>query len=124
MLKLNYNEKCDVWSCGVILYILLCGHPPFDGENDKDILDKVLIGKYNFNYQEWDNVSKEAKDLVKIMLEENPQKRISALDALKHSWIRDKSTETALSNTQAIKVFSNIKNFRVNLNKNKSIHYN
>ena len=117
MLKLNYDEKCDVWSCGVILYILLCGHPPFDGENDKEILDKVLTGRYNFNYQEWDNVSKEAKDLVKIMLEENPEKRISALDALKHSWIRDQSTETVLSKTQAIKVFSNIKNFRVNLNK-------
>lgn len=77
----QYNEKCDVWSCGVILYILLCGYPPFYGRDANSIYNKILKGEYSFNSKihrlalcpnpigkEWSSVSKAAKDLIKKML--------------------------------------------------------
>lgn len=66
----NYNEKCDVWSAGVILYILLCGYPPFYGESNKQILDAVKQGKLDFSGAEWKDKSKEAIDLIKKMITE------------------------------------------------------
>lgn len=87
VLKMNYDEKCDVWSCGVILYILLCGYPPFGGRNEDEIIAKVKKGKFTFDKDDWENVSSEAKDLIKLMLEYNPKTRISAEDALAHPWI-------------------------------------
>jgi len=112
VLKLKYDEKCDVWSCGVILYIILSGHPPFDGETDKAILEKVAKGKYNFDFEEWNYVSKEAKNLVTRMLDENPATRMTALEALNHPWIKEKAVDATLSKNQTIKVFNNIKNFK------------
>lgn len=64
----KYTEKCDVWSSGVILYILLCGQPPFNGADDQEIIDCVKEGVYNFDAPEWENVSLEAVDLIKKML--------------------------------------------------------
>ena len=72
VLKGKYNEKCDLWSCGVILYIILCGKPPFPGKTDKEIIENVKKSVYNFKYKEWDFISDEAKDLVKKLLETNP----------------------------------------------------
>ena len=60
----NYNEKCDIWSCGVILYILLCGKVPFNGKNDSEILQKIKGGKYDLNRHPFESVSDEAKDLI------------------------------------------------------------
>jgi calcium-dependent protein kinase len=74
----NYNEKCDVWSCGVILYILLCGYPPFSGRSEDDILAKVKSGKFRFDPEDWDHISADAKELIQKMLTLNPSKRISA----------------------------------------------
>ncbi len=83
MIKKKYNEKCDVWSCGVIMYIMLCGTPPFNGANNKLIMKRVLTGKYSFPAEKgWDNVSKEAKAMIRKMLVLDPKKRISALEAL------------------------------------------
>ena len=86
VLQGNYDNKCDIWSCGVILYILLCGYPPFDGETEKDIYKAILSKKYEFPEEEWSSVSKEAKDLISHMLCDD-DKRYNALNVLKHPWI-------------------------------------
>ena len=64
VLKNGYNEKCDLWSCGVILYILLCGSPPFYGKNEKEIFRKILDGNFTFRHKIWNKISIEAKNLV------------------------------------------------------------
>ena len=124
VLKKNYDEKCDMWSIGVILYILLCGYPPFNGANDKQIIEAVLKGKFSLDGKikvnkseepEWDEVSDEAKDLVKKLLAYDPAKRISAADALMHPWIKKQATQDKLEKGMATKALSNLKNFRVTL---------
>ena len=65
VLNKSYTEKCDVWSLGVILYILLVGYPPFNGSDDKKIIEAVKKGKYTLDEPEWDDVSSEAIDLVR-----------------------------------------------------------
>lgn len=87
VLARNYDEKCDVWSCGVILYILLCGYPPFNGATDLEIMNAVRVGKFSFDDSDWDPISQEAKDFISILLTYNPSKRPSAQECLNHSWI-------------------------------------
>ena len=82
VLNNNYDEKCDLWSIGVILYILLCGYPPFNGANDDQIIKRVKQGKYRTDDEEWTNISPEAIDLVNRLLTYNPKERISAMEAL------------------------------------------
>ena len=78
ILKFDYNEKCDVWSIGVILFILLSGKPPFSGDSDPDILNNVKKGIYSMSGNEWSSISQDAKDLVRLMLTFDPEFRISA----------------------------------------------
>ena len=87
----KYDEKCDLWSIGVILYILLCGYPPFNGAKDDQIIKKVKIGKFRVDDEEWETISYQAIDLVHKLLEYDPEKRISAAQALQHEWILEKS---------------------------------
>ena len=83
LLKKGYNERCDVWSIGVILYILLTGKPPFDGDGDEEITEQVKIGTMNFDDAIWDKISSDAKDLLrKKMLMYNFAQRTSARLAL------------------------------------------
>lgn len=77
----DYDLKCDVWSCGVIMYILLCGYPPFNGD-DIAIRKKIQLGKYSFEEPEWKDVSVGAKELIKKMLIFDPKLRISSAEAL------------------------------------------
>ena len=79
VLNNNYDEKCDLWSIGVILYILLCGYPLFNGANDDQIIKRVKQGKYRTDDEEWANISPEAVDLVNRLLTYNPNDRISAM---------------------------------------------
>jgi calcium-dependent protein kinase len=91
VLERAYNEKCDVWSCGVLLFLLLSGNPPFDGEGDDVIFRKIMDGSYSLAGPEWDIISSEAKDLIAGMLEYNPKARLSAVDALHHPWMSNAS---------------------------------
>ena len=88
ILKNGYNEKCDLWSCGVILYILLCGSPPFYGKNEKEIFKKILDGNFTFKHKIWKKISTEGKNLVLKLLQLNPTKRISAKEALEDVWFQ------------------------------------
>ena len=86
VLKQSYNEKCDTWSVGVILYMTLVGSAPFDGRTDEDIIRKIKIGKYNTNDSRFQKHSDEVKDLVNKLLEKDIEKRLSAKAALNHPW--------------------------------------
>ena len=83
----HYNSKCDIWSIGIITYILLCGFPPFDGNNDYEILQAISNDKLEFPTPEWDNISKDAKDFVTMLLQRDVDKRYTAKDALQHPWL-------------------------------------
>lgn len=86
VLKENYDEKCDIWSCGVILYILLCGYPPFNGNSNVDIFHNIQNSQPVFVGEEWNDITKEAIELIKAMLTKNPNKRLSAERCLNHKW--------------------------------------
>jgi serine/threonine protein kinase len=88
VLKKNYNEKCDLWSCGVILFILLSGEPPFNGYTDEEIMNNVKTGEYNLKSRKWDKVSKEAKELITHLLTVDVNKRYTAEQALNHTWFK------------------------------------
>ncbi|KAH8585113.1 calmodulin-domain kinase 1 [Cryptosporidium sp. chipmunk genotype I] len=94
VLRGTYDEKCDVWSAGVILYILLSGTPPFYGKNEYDILKRVETGKYAFDLPQWRSISDDAKDLIRKMLTFHPSLRITATQCLEHPWIQKYSRAT------------------------------
>jgi len=118
ILEGSYNEKCDLWSCGVIMYILLCGYPPFYAEEDKDIYKAVKSGKYSIIGKEWDNVSLEAKDLINNLLKKDISNRYSAEKALAHNWIRKNEKlskeEYKISDEKILNVAENLKVFNAN----------
>ncbi|KAL4240955.1 Calcium/calmodulin-dependent protein kinase type II subunit delta [Mactra antiquata] len=82
-----YGKPVDVWACGVILYILLVGYPPFWDEDQHRLYAQIKVGAYDYPSPEWDTVTPEAKNLINSMLAVNPSKRITAQEALKHPWI-------------------------------------
>jgi calcium-dependent protein kinase len=106
----KYDEKCDIWSCGVIMYILLCGYPPFNGETDNEILAKIKTGKFTFPEEEWGNLSSACKDLIKCMLEFDPKKRYSASQCLNHTWIAN-IKKSGLDNNLTKRALNNMKKF-------------
>ena len=83
----NYNEKADIWSCGIILYTMLCGHPPFCGNKENIIKSKILHSKLVFPSKEFNKVSNEAIEYIKSLLSYNPEKRPSAEEALNNKWL-------------------------------------
>ncbi|VAH29599.1 unnamed protein product [Triticum turgidum subsp. durum] len=117
VLRRNYGKEIDVWSAGVILYILLSGVPPFWAETEKGIFDAILQGEIDFESQPWPSISESAKDLVRKMLAQDPKKRISSAQVLQHPWLRegeasDKPIDSA--------VLSRMKQFRA-MNKLKKM---
>ena len=86
VLRANYNESSDLWSIGVILYILLIGQPPFFGKSENEISQAIKKGKYDISNSQYISLSQNAKDLIAKLLKINPQERITALEALNHPW--------------------------------------
>ncbi|KAM4050315.1 calcium/calmodulin-dependent protein kinase type II subunit delta isoform 6-T6 [Anomaloglossus baeobatrachus] len=95
-----YGKPVDMWACGVILYILLVGYPPFWDEDQHRLYQQIKAGAYDFPSPEWDTVTPEAKDLINKMLTINPAKRITASEALKHPWICQRSTVASMMHRQ------------------------
>ncbi|CAG9334380.1 unnamed protein product [Blepharisma stoltei] len=83
----GYGKTCDIWSCGVILYILLCGYPPFFARTDAGIMERVRLGRFNFDRAEWNGVTEQAKDLIRHLLVLNVDQRYTVEQALAHPWI-------------------------------------
>ena len=111
VLQGNYDNKCDIWSCGVILYILLCGYPPFDGETEHEIFKAIYRKKLSFPEDEWKNISDDAKDLIKHMLCD-ADKRYNAENVLNHQWVEkcapNSKESLANFNSNSMKNFNNL----------------
>ena len=116
VIKKKYDKQCDVWSCGVIMYILLCGYPPYDGEDDDDIMKSIINDNYEFPEEEWESITPSAKELISRMLEKDPAKRITPQEAIVHPWfislLDNEEKDDKLMKTFDIKShFSNLKKF-------------
>ena len=117
VLNKNYNEKCDLWSCGVILYFMLCGKVPFNGKNEKELFENIHKGKYDLESYPWGIISENAKDLIKKLLILDTKKRLSAEEALKHSWfnieiIKEMNNINSINEINTIKLIRNLINYR------------
>lgn len=111
VLKGSYTTQCDVWSMGVIMYIMLCGKPPFGGKHNKDIINNVLNGSYSMKNEIWNSVSDDAKDLIGKLLERSADMRLTAEEAFNHTWItneRNKENDLVKLDPQ---MFSNMENY-------------
>ncbi|MQL94772.1 hypothetical protein Taro_027419, partial [Colocasia esculenta] len=118
VLRRHYSAEADVWSAGVILYILLSGVPPFWAENEQGIFDTILHGHIDFSSNPWPSISNSAKDLVKKMLRADPKERLTAIEVLNHSWMREDGE--ASDNPIDITVLTRMKQFRA-MNKLKKV---
>jgi len=107
----KYDQSADLWSLGVIMYVVLCGYPPFYGETDADVLAKVRLGNFSFNAADWKSVSEDAKNLIRMLLKMNPRDRYTAEQALNHVWVRNKAPKAANVNLQSSLV-DNLRGFR------------
>lgn len=104
-----YHDKSDMWSCGIILYILLCGHPPFDGENDEQIISLVKRSRVQMEGRIWEKVSSSAKELIEKLIC-GPSSRLTAQNALKHVWF-DSKLQSAIEKHHIIEAMQNLKEF-------------
>ncbi|EGR29825.1 hypothetical protein IMG5_148090 [Ichthyophthirius multifiliis] len=102
----GYNKAIDYWSLGVILYIMLCGFPPFYSENNDELFEIIVKGKFDFPSPAWDTISKEAKDLIRGLLTTDPSKRWSYEKIKNHLWLNGKNSDKSIPDIQ-----KNIKNF-------------
>lgn len=119
VLRRSYNEKCDVWSAGVNLYIFLAGYPPFGGNTDEAILKKISLGKFSFPSPEWDTISFDAKDFISKLLTFEPSQRVSAREALSHPWMENAS-RTPINSEVSRSILNNLTNFRAQLSLQKA----
>lgn len=117
----NYDSKCDIWSCGVILYVLLSGKPPFNGEDEKEIMNKVASGVYKMEGKSWQGVSNEACEFVKSLLNFDPKGRPDAETALNNPWLKsfEEENRPRLDKKSAANALDNLRKFRI---KNKFQH--
>ena len=114
VLKESYDQKCDVWSCGVIMYILLCGYPPFNGNTNNDIYNAIKNNLPYFHGEDWKEIKPEAIDLLQNMLNKNPAKRFSAEKCLNHQWFKlleKQGGEKAFGKKLQMKVINKMNDF-------------
>lgn len=107
----KYDQASDLWSLGVIMYVLLCGYPPFHGDTDADVLAKVRLGNFHFAQADWKNVSEDAKELIRKLLKMNPKDRFTAEQALYHVWVEKKAPKAANVALQT-NLVDNLRGFR------------
>lgn len=104
----KYDHSSDLWSCGVVMHIILCGYPPFTGETEEDVLAKVRKGTFTFNEKHWKKVSGDAKNLVSMLIKKNPQERYTSERALNDCWICNRAPQglpCLLDNVPALRKF-------------------
>ncbi|CAF1778145.1 unnamed protein product [Brassica oleracea var. botrytis] len=111
VLRRNYGPEVDIWSAGVILYILLCGVPPFWAETEQGVAQAIIRSVIDFKRDPWPRVSETAKDLVRKMLEPDPKKRLSAAEVLEHPWIQNAKKAPNVSLGETVK--ARLKQFSV-----------
>lgn len=113
VLTSKYDHTCDLWSVGVITYVLLCGYPPFYGRNDVEVLAKVKKGLYAFEPKDWSRVSADAKNLVRKLLCYDPKDRFTAEQALHHTWIAHTAPRaTGVNLKNQPQLIDNLRSFR------------
>lgn len=119
IMKKKYDFKCDIWSIGVLLYTLLSGKPPFNGKNDEEILQNVLDRPLKFPGEIWrDRISKDAKELLKLMLEKDPAQRCNAAQALQQPWFLRRLRPVDLTNMRSAtnqQMLENLRRFNATL---------
>ncbi|XP_074569628.1 calcium-dependent protein kinase 2-like [Curcuma longa] len=118
VLRQRYGKEIDIWSAGVILYILLCGVPPFWADTERGIFDAIIEGEIDFESPPWPSISNSAKDLIKKMLTQDPKKRITSAQVLQHPWLKEGGE--ASDNPIDSAVLSRMKQFRA-MNKLKKM---
>ena len=122
VLNKNYNKKCDIWSCGVIMYILISGSPPFNGKSNEEISFKIKKGSFTFKEEEWKYVSIEAKDLIRKMLVYDFRKRYNADSLLNHTWFDRVKKNKKKDLYHFSIVFRNMMNFQLKSKLQKAIY--
>ena len=119
VIKEKYDESCDVWSIGVVMYIILTGVPPFNGKDEDSILNQVSSGKYDTTIDSFVKLSENAKDLIKKLLKFNPKERITARDAINHPWFQTKEFLNTYQRINTVNPFD-VREMIKNLEKYKS----
>ena len=112
----KYNKECDLWSAGVILYMLVVGSPPFEGRNDKMVMSGIKAGIFDKNVTRWHNASFEVKDLISKLLVYDPKKRLTAIEALQHPWLTKTNSNILYYNIpkyEALQCIENILSYKV-----------
>ena len=110
----QYTEKCDLWSCGVLLYIFLSAKVPFNGKTNKEIFQNIKKGEFDIKMPPWNSISKNAKDLICKLLEIDIKKRISAEEALKHIWFKENKSKELFNKIENKVITENLVNNLIN----------
>ncbi len=115
----GYGKSVDLWSIGVIIYILLCGFPPFYADSDSEMFELIKEAEYSFPSPYWDKISDSAKDIVRKLLNKNPDKRLTSDQALAHTWVTGASASAEVNShlIETLKEFNARRKFQQGVGK-------